>query len=118
MNDSEEIKDILRELLKWTKFQGMQKVKEVLESVLDNDSKKMVYELSDGRSSSNISETVELSDQSVRNYWKDWSRLGIMEVHPEYKRRYRRVFSLKEVGIEVPQIAQSVTIEKDTEKAN
>lgn len=107
MNNDQEIKDILREILKWTKFQGMQKAKQVLKATLDNDKKKLVYELSDGRSSSAIAETVEVSDQTVRNYWKEWTALGIAEIHPDYKRRSRRVFSLEEVGIEVPGIKES-----------
>jgi len=108
MNEDKEIKDILKEILKWTKFEGMQKVKQVLENTLDNNTKKLIYEFSDGRSSPAIAEIAEVNAHTVRDYWKDWVVLGIVEIHPEYKKRYRRVFSLKEVGIEVPQVAEHV----------
>ena len=114
MNDNEEIKNILKKILKWTKFEGMQKVKQVLETTLDNDDKKLVYELSDGRSSSAIAKTVKVSDQTVRNYWKEWTILGIAEVHPSYKKRYRRVFSLKEVGIKVSEAKESAKTKEET----
>ena len=118
MNNDKETKDILREILRWTKFQAMQKAKGVLEAALDNDAKKSVYELSDGKSSSAISKIVKVSDQTVRNYWKEWAVLGIAEIHPGYKKRFRRVFSLKEVGIEVPQIEETTASESAKEGEN
>lgn len=108
MNDDQGIKDILKEILKWTKFEGMQKVKQVLESTLDNDDKKLIYDLSDGRSSSKIARIAGVSGQTVRNYWKEWAVLGIVEFHPEHKKRYHRIFSFKEVGIEIPEVGGSV----------
>lgn len=114
MNDNEDIKNILKEILKWTKFEGMQKVKQVLESTLDNDDKKLIYELSDGRSSSAIARIAGVSGQTVLNYWKKWVVLGIVEIHPEHTRRYQRIFSLKEVGIEVPQVEESAETKEET----
>ena len=108
MDNDQEIKNILKEILKWTKFEGMQKVKQVLEATLDTDAKKLIYELSDGRPSPAIARIASVSDQTVRNYWKEWAVLEIVEVHPDYKKRYRRVFSLKEVGIKVPEVEEPV----------
>ena len=107
MNENKEIRDILREILKWTKFEGMQKVKQVLETTLDTDTKKLVYELSDGISSPKIARIAGVDPTTVRDYWKEWDVLGIVDIHPDYKKRYRRVFSLKEVGIEVPEAKKS-----------
>jgi len=104
MNEDKEIKDILKEILKWTKFEGMQKVKQILENTLDNNTKKLIYEFSDGRSSPAIARTVGVDPSTVRDYWKAWAVLGIVEIQPEYKKRYHRTFSLKEVGIEVPSL--------------
>ena len=110
MNNDQEIKDILKEILKWTKFEGIQKVKQVLENTLDDDTKKLIYELSDGRPSPEIARIARVTPPTVRNYWKDWAILGITEIHPDYKKRYHRVFSLKEVGIEVeiPEVEELV----------
>ena len=48
------------------------------------------------------------------NYWKKWVVLGIVEIHPKHKRRYQRIFSLKEVGIEVPQVEESAETKEET----
>jgi hypothetical protein len=106
LDNDQEIKDILKEILKWTKFEGMQKVKQVLETTLENDAKRLIYELSDGRPSPEIARIARVSPPSVRNYWKEWAILGIVEIHPDYKKRYRRVFSLKEVGIKISEIEE------------
>ena len=117
MNNDQEVKDILREILKWTKFQGVQNVKQVLESTLDTETKKVVYQLSNGTSSPKIAEIARVDPTTVRDYWKDWFVLGIVEIHPDYKKRYRGIFSLKEVGIAIPQVQEVVdeTGEEQTE---
>jgi len=104
MDNDQETKGILREILKWTKFQGIQKAKSVLEVTLDDDIKKLVYQLSDGEDSKAIASKAKVSDWTVRNYWKKWAVLGIIEPYPKYKGRYWRLFSLEDFGIEVPQI--------------
>lgn len=113
MDSNEEIKNILKEILKWTKFQGMQKIKQVLETALNTDTKKLVYELSDGISSPKIAKIAGADSSTVRDYWRDWGILGIVEIHPEYKRRYRRIFSLKEVGIEVPEVKEKTEAQEE-----
>jgi len=115
MNDDSDLKDILKDILKWTKFQGMQKVKQVLETNLDNDVKKIIYELSDGKSSPTIARVAKVNAHTIRDYWKLWAPIGIVEVHPKYKRRYCKVFSLKEVGIPVPEF--EVSAEENEEDA-
>lgn len=110
MTENQGNRDVLLEILKWTKFQGIQQVKQILEANLDNDTKKLVYELSDGRSSSAIATIAKVSRCTVRDYWKLWAPMEIIEIHPDYKKRYRKIFSLKEVGITVP------TYEEPTDK--
>jgi len=112
---NEKVLDILQEILKWTKFQGMQDVKKILESELDDNAKKLIYELSDGKSSPEIAKIANVTPMTVRNYWKKWSKMGIMEIHPDYKKRYRKVFSLEEVGIEVPGLEKVEPVEKEEE---
>lgn len=115
MNGDKEIKDILLEILRWTKFEGMQKVKVLLESTLNTDTKKIVYESSNGLSSPEIAQIAGIAPHTVRDYWKDWAVLGIVEIHPDFKKRYRRMFSLKEVGIELP-APKDVPVPKDGEE--
>jgi len=91
----------------------MQKIKQVLETALNTDTKKLVYELSDGISSPKIAKIAGADSSTVRDYWRDWGVLGIVEIHPEYKRRYRRIFSLKEVGIEVPEVKEKTEAQEE-----
>lgn len=117
MNNEQDIKDILLEILRWTKFEGMQKVKVLLENTLNTDTKKTVYESSSGLSSPEVAQIAKVDESTVRNYWKEWVVLGIVEIHPDFKKRYRRIFSLKEVGIEAPtpkvaSTTKAVTTEK------
>lgn len=104
MSDDKETKDILKDILKWTRFEGMEKFRTVFDTALNTDSKKIVYEFSDGRSSPEIEQITGIDDSTIRDYWKEWAFLGLVELHPEYKKRYRRVFSLKEFGIEIPKV--------------
>jgi len=100
----EETVELLREILKWIKFDGIQRVKSTLTDVLQKDVEKIIYESSDGRSSIDVSKLAGISHQTVVNYWKKWSRLGLVEAErAKGGTRYKRVFSLEDFGIEVPQ---------------
>lgn len=94
--------ELLREILKWIKFDGMQKVKNTLIDVLQKDVEKTIYEASDGKSSIDIAKVAGVSHQTVVNYWKKWARIGLVEAErAQGGTRYRRVFSLEDFGIEV-----------------
>ena len=95
-------KSILIEILKWMKFTGMEKLRKSIDDSMKTDIKKLVYELSDGRSSPDISQETGVDESTIRDYWKAWAYLGLVEIHPDYKKRYRKLFSLSELGIEVP----------------
>jgi hypothetical protein len=105
MSNSESVDDskrILVEILKWMKFTGMEKLRKSIDDSMETDLKKLVYELSDGRSSPEIEQETGVDDSTIRDYWKEWAYLGLVEIHPDYKKRYRKLFSLGEFGIEVP----------------
>lgn len=110
---------LLRELVKWTKFQGMLKAKEVLESTLRRETDLRIYHLSDGRTSIEIGKAAGVSHVTVTNYWKKWMSLGIVEpIRVQGGTRYQRVFDLGDLGIEMPppivpeHQASSVAMEK------
>jgi hypothetical protein len=46
----------------------------------------------------------ELNNVINRDWWKKWARRGLTEIHPNYQKRYRKVFPLGDFGIEVPEI--------------
>ena len=106
---------LLEEILKWVKFEGRKDASEMFRSKLDSDTEKIVYELSDGRSSPSIARIVRIDPSTVREYWHKWARDGMMELCPGYRRRYCRIFSLGELGIEVPDIEAQVSEESEEE---
>lgn len=99
--------DLLSEILKWTKFIGKQKLKTLLQDVLNEDLEKVIYELSDGQSLREMEKICKANGYSVShatigNYWDRWASLGIVEPSSRFKGRYERVVSLNEVGIDFP----------------
>jgi len=98
---------LLKEILKWIKFAGMKQVKDTLVDALDNDQKKIIYQLSDGNKgivevgkSAGISGTA-----TVFRYWKSWTKLGLGDyVAVQGGERFKRAFDLEELGIDVPEL--------------
>ena len=112
-----EIASILKELLKWTRFAGMQQLRNVLSQNLKTDVEMLVYELSDGtRSTREVASLTGIgSNATVAAYWKKWSKVGIVEPSPNYRGRYRRICSLEEVGLTAPPIPQPSVAPQPTE---
>lgn len=106
MKTDDEIIEILKDILKWIKFLGINAVRDVLVNVLDNDRKKLIYHLSDGnRSSIEIAKLVGVSDRTVRRYWVSWMRHGIVEpVRVRGGERYKKAFELEDFGMEIPDL--------------
>jgi len=96
---------LLREILKWIKFSGIQEARTVLSSILNTEQKRLIYHLSDGKTGSvSVAKTANVSDSTVRLYWSSWARLGIME--PLQVRggvRYEKSFELADFGFSIPE---------------
>lgn len=110
VSETNEQTALLREIVKWMRFTGMKEVKSVLASALDTEQKKLIYHLSDGsKGSVEIAQQGGVSDFTVRNYWKQWSKLGIVEAMKVGRGdRFKKTFDLEDFGMEIPQ-AKSAT---------
>lgn len=114
---SEELKALksiehkLDQLLKWTKFAGMQQLRTILAQNLQRDTEMLIYELSDGeRTTREIARLANVgSNATVASYWKTWSKLGIVEPSQKRKGRFQRICSLEEVGLTIPPMTQPST---------
>lgn len=108
MVDEENVQtQLLREILKWTKFAGMNQVQSVLETTLNTPEKKLAYQLSDGtQASTRIAELSKVgSDFKVRSLWKEWRRKGLGDtVSVRGGDRFKRTFDLEDFGIGVPEM--------------
>jgi response regulator of citrate/malate metabolism len=96
---------LLEEMLKWVKFDALQKAKATLSELLRTEAEKLTYEYSDGRTSRELAEIVKVSHVTVSNYWKKWAKYGVLsEVISRGGTRYKKIFNLSDLGIDVPKI--------------
>ena len=105
--ENNEVVNLLKEILKWTKFQAWGNVKTVLNNVLNDDIKKVIYHQSDGKiSSRKIAELVPVSYSKIVSFWNEWSKSNIVE--PISVKgggsRFKKMFELEDFGIKVPKL--------------
>jgi len=111
-----DILTVLKELLKWSKFQGLQTLKEIIRQLLETDEEKMIYEQSDGhKSARDVAELVGISKTTVTNYWKKWSKVGIVVESEKYPGRMKRIVSLDEIGIGIPQRSLKIANKEESD---
>lgn len=118
-----EIRDAIKDSSKWSKFAGMKEVKLILEIQLPDESKKQIYQLSDGKKGTQeIAKIVGgISHMSIANYWKSWEKAGLGEpVTAMGGKRFKRSFDLKDFGIKTAdpskQVEQSTSKPEQTEE--
>jgi hypothetical protein len=100
-------KQLLREILKWTRFAGMNQVKAILDTQLKTDVDKLIYQKSDGtRGTVELGNLVGLSKDTVNKMWESWVVMGLGEDIPvRGGSRFKRSFDLQEFGVKVPEKA-------------
>jgi Fic family protein len=108
MEDIEEVKNILLDILKWVKFAGLDNASKVIRRVLDTKQKRLIYNLSDGENTSQeIAKISGVSDYTVRNYWKSWNTHGIVDpLSVRGGTRYKKTFELEQFGLMTPEITE------------
>jgi hypothetical protein len=109
---SQETNDLLREILLWLRFQSLDKAKSAVAALLDTDKKKIVFEQTDGKNSSRgLATKCSVDRGAVLRWWAEWFTAGIIVKEGD---TYRRLFSLKELGIKLPEAlsAKLTDIEK------
>jgi transcription initiation factor TFIIIB Brf1 subunit/transcription initiation factor TFIIB len=115
---ADRIIELLEEILKWTRLEGLQKAKVALTELLKTESERLAYEYSDGRTSREVAVVVGVSHATIANYWKKWARYGIVTERSSRGggTRYKRLFSLSDFGIDVPRITEQAAIaERESE---
>jgi len=117
---TDKIIELLEEISRWVKFEGIQRATDVFAGLLKTDTERLVYESSDGRTSREIAQVVGTSHATVINYWKKWAKHGIVrEKASRGGTRFVKVFSLTDFGIEIPRITKKErTVEKEPRDRN
>jgi len=102
----DENQKLLREIARWSRFQNIGKLKEVLAAELDTEAKKLAFESSDDtKGIKEIAQVCGAPQDTVYSWWKRWSRLGVLEPSRSREGRLVRICSLEDVGIKMPKAA-------------
>jgi len=90
--------DLLKEILKWQRVQGILAFKSLIPIILNSKEKRKVYEMSDGTLTvKQISEKAEVATGTISNWWNKWLSEGIL-----YKEgnKYIKIASIKNLSLE------------------
>lgn len=103
----------LHQLLKWTRFAGLQQLSSIITQNLKTDKELAAFELSDGeRTTRDIAKIAKIgSNATVANYWKKWAVLGIVEPSQKRQGRFQKIASLQEVGLSLPPLLETTEVE-------
>ena len=112
----EKVVELLIEILKWIKITSFPQVKRLLLEILPSDEEKVAFHYSDGRSSQQVADLAGVSYVTVTKWWKIWYKACIAEaINVRGGDRAKRIFSLEDFGIEVPQPQKNNIKQKETE---
>jgi hypothetical protein len=96
--NNDQTPELLREVVRWLRFQSIDKAKKATEDLLDSDQKRVVFQMSDGLSSArSVALKAGVSNVTVSRWWDDWFSAGILF---EENNTYKKLFSLSDLGIE------------------
>jgi hypothetical protein len=110
------IEATLREILKWTRFSNISRLKGTLEKELDTDEKKLAFENSDGtRILNDVAAASGAPRDTVYGWWQKWFRLGLVVESETRKGRLAKIVSLDDVGIKIPKKAKSTLAPEATQ---
>jgi len=118
MSDSEQIL-LLKEIVKWLRFNGMKPVGDALSSILDDEYKKLAYHFSDGvKTTREIAKNSGMGKNEVSKLWKDCYLLGLGEhISASGGNRFRKSFELKDFDISIPETKQETGKQQVNESA-
>jgi len=101
-----EILDLLQQLVRLTRLMSYPMVKQVLETVLETEEKRLVYHSLDGtRGVTAIQELTGVNARYVSEWGQEWEKLGIAEPSSisNVRGRRQKSFDLAMFGIPVPE---------------
>ncbi len=109
------------ELLALARLMSYPVAKQALESALDTEDKRRVYQLLDGtRSMDSIHRLTGLSKGHMSEWGQEWERLGIVQASStsRVKGRRQRVFDLSTYGIPAPSPAGGAAMDTGEDTAD
>ena len=104
--ESNKILEYLEEITKWLSFLGKREVKMLILDNLTDDRQLLIYHNSDGnKGSKELASYLKASDVTISGYWDEWAKIGIIKkIKAGRGSRGKKIFTLEELGIEIPDI--------------
>lgn len=103
--ENNENKEILTEILKWQKLQGIRTLRDILPSILDDDKKIKAYEMTNGKTATKeIAKPLGISKDVVVGWWREWFSQGIVNKVPQKGGGHplcEKIVSLKDIAISI-----------------
>ncbi len=101
---SAEINETLRQILRWVRFQSLERVRQILEKEVAQDPKRiLVYELTDGdKGRPEVSKISGVPSSTIQVWWDRWYSLGLLEPSSKRKGMVRKLCGIQEVGLAIP----------------
>lgn len=102
MNEDGILKE-LKEQTKWLRFLALPNLKKTIEETLKTNEQNRIYELSNGKNSSNdiskelSTEGIKVTGMTVRNYWKRWFDLGLVVSSEKHTKRFEKIIDLRDL---------------------
>lgn len=93
----------LQELVKLTRIMSYPIIREILETTLNTEEKRLVYDLLDGnRKVVDIQQLSGVNISNISQWGQEWEKIGIVEPGTRKGRR-RRCFDISMFGLSVPE---------------
>ena len=90
--------ELLKEILKWQRIQGLLAFKTQVRLLLDSKEKGQVFEMSDGTlSAKEISGKANVATGTISNWWNKWLAEGILSREGS---RYIKIASIEGLSID------------------
>ena len=108
IEDTKGLLKVCTDILIWQKIAYDDKVKPLLESILDEPRKIVAYQMSDGENTTRIiSKEVGAGTGSISRWWTTWINRGIAIPMPKGAgMRAKKFFNLEDYNIAIPDLTQ------------
>lgn len=118
VNKEDRMIELLEELVKWMKVTSIPKVKELLLGILESPEERVAYQFSNGKKTvREVAKQANVGTGTISRWWKKWEKVAIADsISAPRGKRAKRVFSLQDFGIDVPELTVANTDEDSGEE--
>lgn len=101
---SGEVNETLKQILRWVRFQNLERARHVLETEIAHDPRRiLVYELTDGdKGRPEVARISKVPSGTIQDWWDRWYSLGLLEPSTKRKGMVRKVFAIEDLGLPIP----------------